>query len=265
MTAEAPLTDLAAPVTFAELLRPGRRAVAKYWRPFLLIQACAVAAVAAYFKVPAAAAAFEHLSQLKRSGGLLGSGLAGGLAGVLLPEIAKTIALGDRRFDGERWRTMGFHFCFFCLNSMAVDMFYRSLTVLFGDRQTPGIIVAKLLIDQLVFTPLWALPFGATAFALRAHHYNVPALVRGMNWNWAKHHIVPLLPPNWFYWIPMTVLVYALPSKLQFVLFLFAMAAWSLVLVFIASGEGEKDPKVDPELVPAITAPEKNTPVDAKS
>jgi hypothetical protein len=42
--------------------------------------------------------------------------------------------------------------------------------------------------------------------------------------------------PNWLFWIPMVSIIYALPVPLQFLLFVPALAAWSLIMVFIAEG-----------------------------
>jgi hypothetical protein len=44
-----------------------------------------------------------------------------------------------------------------------------------------------------------------------------------------------ILIPNWLFWIPMVSIIYALPVPLQFLLFIPALAAWSLIVVFIAT------------------------------
>ena len=46
---------------------------------------------------------------------------------------------------------------------------------------------------------------------------------------------------NWAFWFPMSALIYALPSGLQFCLFLLAVSAWSLLMVFVASGQAARE------------------------
>jgi hypothetical protein len=51
-----------------------------------------------------------------------------------------------------------------------------------------------------------------------------------------RAHFWPLAVPNWLFWIPMVTIVYAFPLPLQFLLFVLALAAWSLILVVVAGG-----------------------------
>ena len=54
--------------------------------------------------------------------------------------------------------------------------------------------------------------------------------------------MLPLLLPNWCFWVPMVTIVYALPAALQFLLFVLLLAAWSLIMVFIAEGPDDQAP-----------------------
>jgi len=87
---------------------------------------------------------------------------------------------------------------------------------------------------SIVFTPI-IMTLATTLF-----------LWRQRGWSWARTRpelrrgfigarVMPLLVPAWCFWIPIVAIVYALPGPLQFLMFAFALAAWSLILVFIAS------------------------------
>jgi hypothetical protein len=52
---------------------------------------------------------------------------------------------------------------------------------------------------------------------------------------WYLTHVGPLLIPCWCFWIPMVLMVYSMPPPLQFSLFCLALAAWSLLMVFVAN------------------------------
>ena len=47
---------------------------------------------------------------------------------------------------------------------------------------------------------------------------------------WYLRDVAPLLVTGWAFWLPMVLLVYTLPSPLQFLLFCFALAGWSLLM-----------------------------------
>ena len=238
-----------------ELLRPGVAAVGRFWKPFVLIQGVALLMVTAYFVWPAARHAFGWLGAVKASAGLIGSALAGGFAGALLPELAKVVALGQRHFDAQRVRNVGFNFVFFMGNGLLADLFYRLQAVLFGETHHLWQTAAKVACDQFGFTPFLALPYGAIAFALRRDRYHPGPLLGQLNGRWYVSHVIPLLLPNWFFWIPMVSLVYSLPGELQYLLFLFGLAAWSLIMVFIASGESDAGPVLRHPKLPETTAP----------
>ena len=57
--------------------------------------------------------------------------------------------------------------------------------------------------------------------------------------------MLPLLLPDWGFWIPMVLVIYAFPLALQFLLFVLALAAWSLILVVIAGGEAAESSSLE--------------------
>ena len=94
--APAPISPLAA----------GLAALRRFWRPFLLIQLGAVALALAFRFSPAFRAACETAAGWKSSGGLPFARPSCAVAGGLLPELAKLIALGPRcagRPRAARW------------------------------------------------------------------------------------------------------------------------------------------------------------------
>jgi hypothetical protein len=65
--------------------------------------------------------------------------------------------------------------------------------------------------------------------------------------------VLPLLLPSWCFWIPMVSIIYALPVPLQFLLFVFALGAWSLIMVSIASGSPDGDGDVEEPVLHSST------------
>lgn len=232
-------TLAAAPVGAPSLFAAGRAALRRFWRPFVLIQSAAVALGLAYRFNDTVRAACVVLARWKTSGGLPFAAMASAIAGGLLPEIAKRLVgrgpVGDR---ARVWRDLTFNGAFFAVNGVLVDGMYRTLARVVGNDARVSTIAAKVAFDQFAFTPI-VMTVATVLFLLRERRWSWartrPALGRGF----VSARVMPLLVPCWCFWIPIVAIVYALPVPLQFLMFAFALAAWSLIMVFIASDRAE--------------------------
>jgi hypothetical protein len=177
------------------------------------------------------------LAAWKTAGGLPLAAATAAFAGGVLPELAKLAAQRGRSPLAGRGGEIAFNVAFFAFNGVVVDGLYRLEASLFGLGTGAATIAAKTAFDQFVFTPPWLCLitalylFRARGFSWRATR---PAFARGF----LRGRVLPLLLPDWFFWIPMVSVIYAFPLPLQFLLFILALAAWSLILVVIAGGEG---------------------------
>jgi hypothetical protein len=217
------------------LLAAGRAALRRFWRPFLLIQGAAVLLVIAYRASASVRAACDAAAAAKTHGGLPFAALTGVLAGGWLPELAKLIADPEARRARGRGVTLMFNTVFFAVNGIVVDLLYRLEAVLFGREGTLGTVVAKVLFDQFVFSPAWLFVI-VVLYAWKKQDFSFRQTRPLLRDRFYRRRVLPLLLPNWCFWIPMVSIIYALPSALQFLLFLLVFAAWSLIMVFIAEG-----------------------------
>ena len=217
----------------------GVAALRRFWRPFLLIQATALALGLAYRISDPVRAACATLAQWRTAGGLPFTMVAGALAGGVLPEIAKSL-VGIHRHQprADRFGEVSFNIAFFGINGAVVDGLYRLEALLFGDDAQVTTVMAKTAFDQLVFTPLWSSVIAAL-FLFRRRGFSWESMRPAMNSGFFYARVLPLLLPNFCFWIPIVLVVYALPSALQYLMFAFALAAWSLIMVFIASQDAE--------------------------
>jgi hypothetical protein len=219
----------------ASPLAAGAAALRRFWRPFLLIQSgAALLAIAYRVSVPfreacAVAAAW------KTSGGLLLSAAISALAGGLLPEIAKLAADRGRSTLRGRGGEILFNTAFFAFDGVVIDLLYRGEARLFGGTAQLSTVVEKVAFDQFVFSPLWSILI-VLLFLWRQRGYSLAATLPAIGQAFYQSRVVPLIVPNWLFWIPMVSIIYALPVALQFLLFVPALAAWSLIMVFIADG-----------------------------
>jgi hypothetical protein len=226
-------------------LAAGAAALRRFWRPFLLIQGAAVVLVVSFHLSERVRAACAALAAWKTAGGAVFAAVSGAVAGGLLPELAKWLA--DRRTAGLRGRggEVAFNTLFFAFNGVVIDLLYRMEALLFGREAHLRTVVLKTAFDQFVFTPAW-LVLITLLFLWRQRGFSVARTLPALRGGFYRARVVPLLIPNWCFWIPIVSIIYALPVPLQFVLFVPALAAWSLIMVFIADDAG-----VAPAVAPA--------------
>jgi len=197
----------------------------------LAIQACVLAVVAAYYLSPGFAAVAGELAKIKVSDGLFFAFVATGVAGGLLPEIFKW-ATRDPRL--HPFSEVAYTFVVFGLNGIIVDLFYKAQGLVFGTEPTVGVVAAKVLVDQTIGSILIFCPYFLFMISLYKAGFDLKRLRDGFRQNSFFGQMWPILVANWAYWIPALCGVYAMPSDLQFMLFLFVEAAWSLILVHVA-------------------------------
>lgn len=227
------------PVTLHRVITPGIVAVKRLWLPFVVLQACGLAVVIAYFRVAAVREACDALAEVKRRGGFAFSSVAMSLCGGLLPELCKFAVGTDRRLNQKRWRDTLFVMALYAFTGILSDGLYRILAYTCGDGVGIGRIAAKVAIDQFIYTPTVGVGTIALAFAWRRYGYDALRVLREINGRWYLLTVVPLLLPAWAYWIPMTSFMYALPASLTFVYGAIATAAISLLFTTIVTSEHE--------------------------
>lgn len=211
-------------------VRASWAAVVQNWRPFVLIQGLAIALVVAYYLVPSFQGLADAASRYKVEGGLVFSGLSTAFAGLAIPEIAKRLTLKVKTPANH----MAFQVVFFAIIGIAIDLFYRLLAATVGPGHDARTVIEKVLIDQLVFSPLLSIPYSTGAFLWEEHEFSLArtgAAIRGGEFG---RRYASVMVSCWAFWFPVLAAVYAMPPNLQFLLFLFAQGAWSLLLVHLA-------------------------------
>jgi hypothetical protein len=136
-------------------------------------------------------------------------------------------------------RDVGFALLAFAGAGMIANQQYRFFEWLIGTDTGWRTICRKILMDQLVLTPIYGTPYWVLVYSLRAHRYDVWKTIRQISPRWYVACVLPLLIPAWAFWFPMVALIFSLPGPLQFCLYCFALAAWSLVMIFVATQEAE--------------------------
>jgi hypothetical protein len=216
-------------------LAAGTAALRRFWRPFLLIQTSAALLAIAYRVSVPFREACALAAAWKTAGGLPVAAATSAVAGGLLPELAKLLADGRRSAVRGRGGEVLFNIAFFAFDGIVIDLLYRGEARLFGSDAQLRTVIEKVAFDQFVFSPLWSI-FIVLLFLWRQRGYSLEATLPAVGRGFYQARVVPLIVPNWLFWIPMVSIIYALPVGLQFLLFVPALGAWSLIMVFIAEG-----------------------------
>lgn len=212
-----------------------------HWPPFLLIQVAAAALAFAYYGSPGLQAVAAHIMRWKEAGGLPFAFAVGVMAGGVVPEIAKTLTGRLRSFDRAWLSKAAFTGMVYGIVATEVDVFYRGQAVLFGDGRDPLTLAIKTAVDMFLFSPLLCVPTAVLLFRWRKRGYSFRNGGRAFSWRFYRARVLPAMVPCWAFWIPILLCVYAMPTNLQFVFAQMAEAAWSILFVFIATGEHEAD------------------------
>lgn len=214
-------------------LGPAAHALRGYWPVFLLLQVCVGLLTAGYYVAAPFRDAAHALLVWKQSGGLFFVAAATVFSGALLPEGLKALLRprGYRPPDPAGW----LHLCsLMVFLGIAVDGFYRLQCRMFGEADGLGVVVLKVLVDQLLYAPLFALPFVLVWFEWKENGYGIRKTMDSVGPSLFRRRLPGLYLPNLLFWVPSLSALYALPGELQFLLFIFINAAWCLLMVLIA-------------------------------
>ncbi|MDX1682278.1 MAG: hypothetical protein R3336_04065, partial [Phycisphaeraceae bacterium] len=122
---------------------------------------------------------------------------------------------------------------FWATKGIEVDLLYRLQTWMFGDGRDPATLVVKVLVDQGVYVPIWAIPSTVLAFHLHDCRYRLKHAWQTLGPHWYRRRVVPLMLANLGVWIPAVTLIYCMPAPLQLPTQNLVLCLWSLMVIFI--------------------------------
>jgi hypothetical protein len=213
----------------------GLRAAKKNLVPGLILQLAMIALVFAYYFAPSTHDAFAILAEVKQRGGFAFSIAASAIAGGLLPEIFAVLFFQRGKFTRANLDNVVFGIVLWGFEGFTVDLFYRSQAVWFGSEVNVATVVKKVMVDQLLYTPLFAAPFSMAAYEWKNSGFSTRGMSRVLTPAFYKTKTFPAVIANWGVWIPLVTVIYSLPSLLQVPLFLIALTFWVLIFTFIAN------------------------------
>lgn len=202
--------------------------------PGLVIIFFAGVLVAAYYAFSSVRIALEGLQTLRNSWGLSFSMLTSAIGAGLIPGLYLMV-VGKSRRDTRGYLDILFTCFVWATNMIWVDYFYRFQDWFWGPSATFGIVIAKMLLDQFVFTAFLSIHHVGIGFRLRDLNYDFSALGRALRDDWIIKVTIPMLVNCWLTWIPGTLVVYSLPLPLQIPLMVLIQCFFALEMAFVSS------------------------------
>jgi hypothetical protein len=216
-----------------ESIGPARGALRLYWPAFVGLQVFSALLVIGYYSGGPVKSVAHWLLGWKESGGLLFVIAANVFSGVVLPEALKA----RLRPPGSAMPTWGdwLHLAgLMAIFGVMVDTFYRVQGWCFAGYSGVTAVALKILVDQFIYALFFAMPLVVVWFAWKEHGYRLRPTLASLHPSLFVKRLAPLFVPNVIFWVPALIALYALPTELQFLLFVFLNGAWCLLMVFVA-------------------------------
>lgn len=212
--------------------------------PGLILWVAGVLILVAWFAVPPAQRLLQHVADLKTQYGYGYSAIATAFFAGVLPFALQRLA----KSEGERHDKVMFIFLlfFWAYKGVEVDALYRLQSYCFGDSHSPVTLTIKIVIDQLVYCPLWAVPTMTLALEWVQKGFDKQVLLApfGKNFRgWYATQAVPVLISNWAVWIPAVAMIYAMPPALQLPIQNLVACLWVMMVMFMTKPPEARSPE----------------------
>lgn len=221
--------------------------------PAFILQVAMLGISLAYYFYQPAARWLNILADYKKTHEVAFVLVASVIVGAVLPELFVIAFFQRGRISKKNGRDFLFNAPFWAFDGFLVNLMYRGLAALFGDRAGFWIVAAKICIDQFGYNPFFAAPFGVWGYAWKNHGYSFAKLRPLLCWQYYREHALPVLVATWAVWIPLMAVIYSLPLALQFPLFALALAFWVLMMTYMTNRFAERHLQ-SPLEIPAAVA-----------
>ncbi|MEO7714768.1 MAG: hypothetical protein ABIY70_01080 [Capsulimonas sp.] len=219
--------------------RAGLRAARANLAPSLLIQLAMLFVVVGYYTIPAVRHALSSVADVKAHLNFGFSILASIVAGALIPEFLTVVFYQKGRVRRKNLENLLFTIPYWGWNGFAVDVFYRCQALWFGSVVTIAVVAKKVIVDMFLYNPIYSTPAAAICYQWKNGGFRASALRGVFTWTFYKERVIPALVTCWGTWIPLVILIYALPPLLQIPLFNMALSLWVLLLTHVTSSHKE--------------------------
>lgn len=212
-----------------------RMAIVANMRPGFVLWCMLAALLLGNATIPAVATGLAQWGAYKQAGGFLAAFLSYVVFAVLVPEVLSHLVL-RQRWTRRAVVDMAYAGLVFGCIGITVDLFYALQVSLFGDANDLQTIVKKMLLDQFVYSPVTNFTVIAM-LAWRDDGFRSRSWVRVVSLDFLRSHYLPVLVALWCVWIPGVMVIYLMPTALQFPVASMILSFWILIFKFMRAKE----------------------------
>lgn len=220
--------------------RDGLRSARANIVPGLALQAVALTLVLAYYWHAPTRELLGRLVNLREHTGYLFGMVSTGLAGGVVPVLYLWSRRATRgRYDG--WQALAL-IALWAYKGLEIEFLYRKMALVIGAHPSVLVVIAKMIIDQFVYCPLFAVPVTVLAYEWVDSHFNnteVKADFRAGGWY--RRRVLRVMIPNAVVWVPSVAIIYSLPTPLQLPLQNLVLCFYTLLLSHLVQRKLENE------------------------
>lgn len=197
--------------------------------PGLALQTFALAVVLAYYFHPGTHDLLNQLADFKNRLGYRYSIIATSICGGVIPSLYLILNPNTRK--DTPYSHIWFYVIFWAYKGFEVDLLYRAQGWMFGVEPTLGVIVGKVMVDQVLYNPIWAAPLGLFVFHWKESGFHISSLLDLDKLDFLRRNMPMGLLATWIIWLPAVAIIYSLPAALQIPLFNIVLCFFSLLYI----------------------------------
>lgn len=212
----------------------GLRAARANLVPGLMVQSLMLVILLAYYFFPPMGEMLNSLAETKSRWSYGYSAVNALIAGALIPEVMRIAVFQRGRISRANGSNLLFTIPFWCVMGTVVDFFYRCQAVWFGDETVFLVVAKKVMVDQILYTPLFAAPLTSWLYDWKNRGFAIEGIGGFFTRSYYLETVVPTLFAGWGVWIPIVSILYSLPSELQIPLFGLALSLWVMLYTWMS-------------------------------
>lgn len=216
------------------VLQQVRSAVVANLRPGLVLWCGLATLLLAYALSPAVQSGLAWWGTVKQAWGYPFAFASYVTFAVLVPEALSHLLLKEPWTRKAAFNMLFAALVFGCIG-VTVDVFYALQVRLFGEGNDGLTLLKKMLLDQFVYSPMTNFTVIAM-LAWRDDGFSARTWRRVVSADFLSRSYVPVLVALWCVWIPGVLVIYFMPTALQFPVASIILSFWILIFKFMRRG-----------------------------
>lgn len=222
---------------FQKAVQTGVKAAKANVLPACVLQAAGISLILLYFNHAGTREFLNEIGRLNRANSPYFAIFVTMIFGGAIPLCVDAIKRRKKGMPSYSVLQIVFTLVIWGFNGALVEWLYSTQSKIFGDDLTFFTVLKKVLVDQLIWVPLFPIPFFAMMYLWRDQHFSLSGVQSALARKPFLSRIIPMVIANWAVWVPAVSVIYSFPPDLQLPLMNLVLVIWSLILTFFTKEE----------------------------